>query len=420
MTAVLYLLGLLLLAYLGSSLLGGGAGQRFGLPSSVEYVVLGFLLGPVLGLVDRDTMAVFDPLTQLAVGWLALVVGLDCGYVNGERVRGSSVVLSLGAGLVTGAVITTAVGLVLLVIAPDLGPAVRWTLAVAVAVACTETTPHAVQWVLGGEAQPSRIGKILSEVADVDAIAPVLATALVFALTPTSGDGEAARRTALGVGLGIGLGVATGLLTSALLGREFRLDESWRMLLGTALLTIGLAVQTHISPLAPMFLMGVTLSVTSRHRNEIVAMVTPTERAVLLPALLVAGVRLDLTSHPAVALIALGAVVARLLGRLLGGLAVRSVIGPASAPPWIGLGMASTGPLAMSIGLAFDLRFAGLVGDAVLASAAAVTLVGEFVGPPALRAALARPAEPREPPPTTTRSSGAHPAAASDTPEGGS
>lgn len=393
MTAVGYLLGLLLLSYLGTFLVGGRAARGFGLSSGVEYVVLGFLLGPVLGLVDRSTVALFDPLTHLAVGWLALLVGLDCGYVHGARVRARSVGASLAGALVTGGLIALVVGLLLPWLAPELGPTERWTLAVSVGVACTETTPHAIQWVLGERRPPGPIAQLLSEVADVDAIAPVLATAVLFALTP-SGLHGAASNPAIGVGLGLGLGLATGLLTAALLGREFRLDESWKTLLGTALLTIGLAVQARTSPLAPMFLMGVTLSLSSRHRLEITGMLAPTERAVLLPAMLVAGARLDLTSHRAVGLIALAAIAARLLGRLLGGLGLASLLGPGSgARPWLGLGMASTGGLAMSIGLAFDLRYPGIAGDAVLVSAAAVTLVGEFVGPPTLRAALTRASE---------------------------
>ena len=40
------LLGLLLLSYLGSNLVGGRAIRGFGLPSNAEYLVLGFAIGP--------------------------------------------------------------------------------------------------------------------------------------------------------------------------------------------------------------------------------------------------------------------------------------------------------------------------------------------------------------------------------------
>ena len=44
------LLGLLLIAYLGSNLVGGRAIRGFGLPSGSEYLVLGFALAASLPL----------------------------------------------------------------------------------------------------------------------------------------------------------------------------------------------------------------------------------------------------------------------------------------------------------------------------------------------------------------------------------
>jgi len=261
-------------------------------------------------------------------------------------------------------------------------------LAAGVAVACTETTRHAVRWVVERHRARGPLSRLFAEMADVEDMIPMLATAVIFALNPAPGSplsGGAAAPLSLGLGAGMGL------LTSALLGKEFRLDESWRLLLGTSLLTIGLSIVAKMSPLTPLFAMGVALSATSRHRLEIVAMTAPTERTILLPAMLVAGARLDLTSNTLVPLVAAVAVAARLGSKLLCGLGLRAAMPEArGSRPWVGLGLASSGGLAMSIGLAFDLRFAGLLGDAVLASAAAATLVGEFIGPPALKAALAQ------------------------------
>lgn len=59
----------------------------------------------------------------------------------------------------------------------------------------------------------------------------------------------------------------------------------------------------------------------------------------------------------------------------------------------MGLSLMSSGALAISIGLAFALRFPGLVGDTVLVVAALSATVGEFVGPARLRNALQRAGE---------------------------
>ena len=56
-------------------------------------------------------------------------------------------------------------------------------------------------------------------------------------------------------------------------------------------------------------------------------------------------------------------------------------------------GLMACGPSSMSIGLAFALRFPGAVGDTVLVSAAAATLLGRAGRPAGLRSALRRAGE---------------------------
>lgn len=390
MTSIAHLLGLLLLAYLGTFLVGTRSIRGFGLSSSVEYVVLGFLLGPVLGILDQASITSFDPLTHMAIGWLALLVGLDFGHLKGIRVRLRSGAAGSLIALGTFALLFALLWLILPWLV-SLAPRERSVLAAGVAVACTETTRHAVRWVVERYRAKGPLSRLLGEMADIEDMIPILACAWIFAFNPAP-DAPLPPFVSALVSLGLGIGI--GLVTAALLGREFRLDESWRLLLGASLMTIGLSVQAKMSPLTTMFAMGVTLSISSQHRMEIIAMTAPTERAVLLPALLIAGARLNLTSSSIVPTIALIAVSIRLIAKFFAGVGLRRLIPEArDTPPWMGLSLTSAGGLAMSIGLAFHLRFPGLLGDTVLASAAAATLLGEFIGPPSLRAVLLRSGE---------------------------
>jgi hypothetical protein len=59
-----------------------------------------------------------------------------------------------------------------------------------------------------------------------------------------------------------------------------------------------------------------------------------------------------------------------------------------AAGPLVGLSLSSSGALSMCIGLAFALRFPGVVGDSVLAVAVVSAIVGEFVGPARMRRSL--------------------------------
>src|SRR4051812_41312419 len=112
MNAILLLVGLLVLSYLGSFLVGGRTIRGAGLPSGIEYVVLGFVLGPhVLGILGRDLLGAFEPIAQVALGWLALVIGLDFGKTGDRRVGAGSMVLGLLSGVITGAMVGGAVWL---------------------------------------------------------------------------------------------------------------------------------------------------------------------------------------------------------------------------------------------------------------------------------------------------------------------
>src|SRR5579864_4661236 len=102
MNAILLLMGLLVLSYLGSLLVGGRIVRGVGLPSGAEYVALGFLLGPqALGLVERSILVSFEPIAHVAVGWLALAIGLGFGFAGEGRVRAGSMALGLTSALLT-------------------------------------------------------------------------------------------------------------------------------------------------------------------------------------------------------------------------------------------------------------------------------------------------------------------------------
>src|SRR5215472_7157327 len=123
MNAVLLLVGLLVLSYLGSFLVTGRTVRGAGLPSGVEYVALGFVLGPrVLDLVGGDMLASFEPVVQVALGWLAFAVGLDFGYAGDKRVRPGSLAIGTAGSLITGGGVCVAVWFALLRLQPHLAP----------------------------------------------------------------------------------------------------------------------------------------------------------------------------------------------------------------------------------------------------------------------------------------------------------
>jgi Kef-type K+ transport system membrane component KefB len=391
--AILLLMGLLVLSYLGSFLVGGRTVRGAGLPSGVEYVALGFVLGPqALDLVGGDMLASFEPVVQVALGWLAFAVGLDFGYAGDRRVRMSSIALATFSVLLTGGTVAGVTWL--LVRRLHVGSTNdQLLLAGGVGAACSETTRHAVRWVLDRHAARGPLAARLNEIANTEDLLPLLAVAVLFALVPSTNVPTRIpllEWPAITVGLGLLLGAGAALLVRS----ELKLDETWAILFGVSLIAIGTTARLGLSTLTTSFFVGLAVSLLSSHGKELRAMVAPTERPVLLPALLLAGAHLDFQAGPKLPWIAALAIAARFVAKIVFGWVLAATSQSAhKAGGLVGLSLMSSGALAVSIGLAFALRFPGIVGDTVLVVAALSATVGEFVGPVRLRSALQRAGE---------------------------
>ncbi|WP_437683845.1 cation:proton antiporter [Sorangium sp. So ce131] len=394
MNAVWLLMGLLVLSYLGSSLVSGRVLRGIGLPSGAEYVVLGFVLGPsALGLLEPSSIAALEPLLGVALGWLALVVGLDFGFVGSRRVRPSRIALGVLMSLATGCSVAVAVWFAVARGVPSLDAADRTLLAAGVGAVSAETTRHAVLWVTQRYSASGKVSDLISDIADCDDLGPLLMMGGVFALVPQATSLWPIPFWGWTIVTAL-IGVVLGLIAVVLLGTDFRLIQSWGVLLGTSLLTIGASARVGLLPLLATFSMGVTIAAVSRHRDEIVAMVAPTERPVILPSLLLAGAHLSPKAAPFLPWVVAIALAARVAGKLTTGLVLRVVSPDArETSPLLGAGLLSSGAVAMSVGLAFSLRFPGPIGATVLFTAAAAAVFGEFVGPQALRATLRKAGE---------------------------
>jgi Kef-type K+ transport system membrane component KefB len=385
-------MGLLVLAYIGSFLAGDRRIRGFGLPSGVEYVGLGFLLGPsALDLVDRSSLQTFDPIAEVALGWVALVLGLGFGVHRRQAGRAGAKELALAslASLVCAAAVA----------APLWFAVSRWTdlrgtsravLVIGSALACADTTRESVRWVTERYGASGPVASGVARLAECDDLVPLVLLAGCFGL------GVTARlpwgMTPLGwAGATLGLGVVFGGTAALMIARELQADETWGTLLGVAVLCSGITSRLGLSTLSAMFVMGITLAIVSGHRAPLLAMVEPTERTVLHPLLLLAGARIDLhagSGTMAMPLVVVIVLAARALAKSLVGFAWQAGSPDArKAGPGLGLGLLSAGTACMTIGLGLALRFPG-VGDVVLIAAAASTTLGEFIGPLSLRSAL--------------------------------
>jgi hypothetical protein len=321
-SSIALLMGLLVLAHLGTRKARAGSG-------GVELVALGFLLGPLsLGIATRGLVELFEPVAEVGVAWLALVAGLRRGpAIPGLGLRSGT----LAAVVSAGAVFLTAAAL--------LGEGDRWTAAAPVAVAIA-----------------------------VAADAGIGLFALAFLFPPAGA--LASAPIALGGGAAFG-GIAAMLLQSPVFrGGEAEAGhhpaentESMGVVLGAAMVVIGLAARLGLSSMAAAWAMGLSLR-TFPMKEDLRRRLAATEQPVALPAMLLAGAQVD---WPDGAVLAIGAIAGLAFGARM---FARRFIVPAL--PW-------NGALSVAVGLSLALRFPGAAGQIPLAVAGLAALAEELI-----------------------------------------
>jgi hypothetical protein len=392
MSSVALLLGLLVVAYVGSSLMSGkGAGYR--LPSGAEYLLLGLALGPyALGVFERSTLSSFEPLAVVGTAWITLVIGADFGFQDGRRASLRGMVSGIALALVTSGAIFAGVHAVGARFA-TFSPKELQVVSAGIALAACETTRHAVTWVVARHSAEGPLMRFISDVTDSDDVVPILGMAVLFPLAaPPQVPMSLSWWT--WAEITVGLGIVLGGTAAALLRSEPRASEGWGVILGAALLGTGIAWRLGLAPQATTFAIGLSLPALSRHGKELRAMLARTEQPVLLPTLLLAGADVAIDEPYRFAALVAVTLLARAVVRILmAPIFTRLMAAPTAASVLLGVGLMPSGALSIAAGLAFAGRFPGKVGDTILAAAVASALLGELVGPSSLKRALTRAGE---------------------------
>jgi Kef-type K+ transport system membrane component KefB len=286
--AIALLIGLLVLAYVGGFLVGGRALRGAGLPSGSEFVLVGFVIGPLaLGLASVSTLSLFAPLTEVAIAWIALVRGLEFGPFGERALKKRWVFFASLLAVLTALVVAAAAYLALGALGL-LEPRERMLAAAGLGAAAGESPRLVVRWVVERLGASGPLTDLLGDLAEGDQLAPLTLVAAIFSF-----EVQSALPLSLPpfgwFAITVLLGVLLGGIAALLLGRRFDPNEAWGVLLGTGLVAMGLSVRVGLAPLTTAFFLGLGLAAFSPHREALQALVRRTERPVLLPALLLAG-----------------------------------------------------------------------------------------------------------------------------------
>ncbi|MCC7194505.1 MAG: hypothetical protein IT356_03005 [Gemmatimonadaceae bacterium] len=381
-----------MLAWVGDALARPTRHRPIGLSSGTEFLVAGLLVGPVgVGMVTRTTLEALAPLTLVAASWLALLAGSD--IADRRNTPPSRVVMGLALGLASYAACSVAAWLLMPVAAPLDGEA-RVLMALGMGCAGSETARIAMTW---GATRPAVRGPLQNALADLAAagdVVPLIGLAVLFSIAPQPTESRLNGFPLIALGVTVGLGVVAGVLAAVLTRVESRQTERWGILVGAALMGVGLCAALGLAAPTALATMAVVLNLLARDRAALRAMLASTARPVLLPVMALAGAQID--AHDGKAFwLAVALVPLVRLGIKLPVVAVlRRGLAPSTAMTrWAGAALMSAGPVTACVGLVVAARLPGPIGRLVLASCVASIIAGEVVGLPARRRELRRAGE---------------------------
>lgn len=313
---ILLLLSAVSAGYVLSHLAVERLSRRMIVVPDVQYVVLGVVLGPLLGVIDTERAQDLRPVLSLGGAALGMLAGLRLRETEGDwapsiaiAVATACTVIGLPLGLMQG-------------LGYDIMHPEAWTGAVigagVVALMTTESTVRAMTIFLG--ARGSGSSRAAGVATQTTALA-IVGYGLLFALVPS--DAELRMRSPVvaleAMGIEIAGGILLGVLFAASVYRKLDDRVLLAVLVGTIFLAAGIARTTHVSAIFVSFVAGVTFSAASRRAPEVTRMLGGIKRPFVIVLFFFAG--LEWVSGPAWTFALVPAyLLLRWAGRRVGGL----------------------------------------------------------------------------------------------------
>ena len=379
---VLFLLGLAG-ARLSFTTAGMPLGARFLFVTGTHFLFIGFLLGPVVGLLSREVMAQFFPLLALGLGWVGLLFGIQLDVRQLRRFPGrltSAAILQAGIAFLIFVVLSMA-ALAPFFVLDEVSQAV---VLAAAATACV-SSPLGVSAVAANVR--GKTSELLLYIASLDAVVGIVALQLIFALYhPLRASGISVAVGAEWIFVALAVGVAFAIFLLWLTRPKPDQDELVLFLLGMALFLGGAALYLGISTLFVAAVAGMLIGNLSPLRRRIYGVLQDWEKPIYVILLLLLGALVGVRSFTVVPL-ALGYAVLRLIAKAAGGWVAARVVRPhIVVPDTLGLGLVTQGGMSLAIALAIVLAYGGLgTNDPMLMNFTTAVVLGvvlsELIGP---------------------------------------
>ena len=385
------------------SLYAGKLANLVRLPSLIGFMIVGVLLGPSLvGLLGEQTQADMSFITDIALGFVALSIGLELHFSELKR-QGRGIILvilteSFGAFLL--------VTLLVYLISGDLAMALIFG-AIAPASAPAGTVAIIQEYRARGP-----LTKALYAVVGFDDGLGIIIFGFAFAIAKSlvaarGGLAEVSISATLVEPLKeVGLSLLVGVIMAALFALLSRTTRSGRerfiLAFATVLLTTGICEHLHLSEILTNMILGMAFTNTqpaavSREIDENLRGIMP---LLFLFFFTLAGANLHVAALPSLGLLGLIYILGRSAG-LVSGAWLGATLGGMgdTIRKYLGLGILSQAGVAIGLSLVVKREFAGfggdgeLIGTAVITTITATCIFFELIGPVLTKIGLTRAGE---------------------------
>lgn len=361
---------LVAVAFIGGARAARGSSRVWGLSSGVEYLVLGAIVGPqFLGVVSHQAVEGFGALLLMGLGWLLAVHGVNFGRPLGMGFEFRGLLTSVFSSVLCGAgLFAVAYYLARYFHLPQ-----PYLLALGLAAVCTESSiippaERGTDFLHPGVESTDR-WKVGTELVPI-----LLLGAMIVSVQLPSVPLPAPVFQAL---VSVVLGFLLGGIVVALVGAHFEHSELWPLLLGAVLLVVGTALRLDLPAPTPAFVLGLTISGLSPHRDEVRALMNTTERQLLLPCLLLAGALLRWPAGIGQWALVFGVLFARVLIKAVFGLV--ACWGTGAPATWAARSLQRSSAFSIALGLVVFLRQPDDMGRTVLTASVLSVLIGDLI-----------------------------------------
>ena len=366
-------------------------------PEVTGYLLAGILVGPsALGLVTDEHLHALRTFSEVGIGLILFSIGAVFELGRMRAIGRRLIILTLFESLVSALLVT--LGMLLL--------RQPWQVAVLLGAIAVPTGAASTLMVIRENNAAGPFTEALTGVIGLNNIVALVAFSVVALTLDMSALASRGAITLEGLSRAIfplvwqlvgssALGFLVGLLLASWASQVVESGETLVLLIGSVLLTVGVAAALDLSPLVASLAVGATMANLSGKSRRLFAALSRTDPPLYVIFFVLAGADLDLAKLPALGLLGVAYVAARSGGKVVGAwYAARRSGSPSQVRRLLGMSLLAQAGLAVGLVILTRQRFpeiAPTVSTVVLGA----VIVFEIVGPLAARFALDRSGESR-------------------------